>query len=99
MKEKRESRFMQTYLFDKRIRVSTGWRQCSAILAPDVWYYETIVFQEPEDSSAEFNDKILYMEDSSSHEAHAYKRHQEIVARIINGKPLEDPEEIEEEDQ
>lgn len=87
MSENKEHPLIQTYLRDLGYYVSTGYRQSSAMLAPDHWYYETMVWVWSEEKRE--TDKLVYMTDSTSLPALAYKNHSEIVRKLTSGEPLE----------
>lgn len=79
---------IQTYLRKKGFFVSTAYRESSAMLAPNLWYYETLVWAYV--NATKQTGKLLYSEDSGSGENTAYKSHARIVEKLSSGESLEE---------
>lgn len=87
MSEKTEYNLLQTYITDPGRFVSTAYRNWGISVAPDLWGYETLVFEWSRDEKE--TGKLLYSDDSGSRDTAAYERHANIVYRIITGQDLE----------
>lgn len=79
MEEPIEHNLLQTDLRQKGYYVSTGYRRSSAALAPDLWFYETLIWTAENGSRK----KLVYSEDSGSYTEDAYPRHIQIVDILI----------------
>ena len=90
MSEPFEHNLIQTYLTKPGRMISTMYRQCSAMLNPYSWYYETIVWEW--ERSTKERGAILHTEDSGSVADAAHRRHAELIRRIVAGEKLENEE-------
>ena len=65
-----------------RWNVSTAWRQSSAMVSPPPWYAETLVWTLKDGK----RDDLIHTTGGS----YSLQQHFEIVAKLFDGKPLED---------
>ena len=65
--------------------VSTAWRESSAVLASNTWYSETLVWTLKDGK----RDAIIHQDSFG----YSLKKHNEIVAKLFDGKPLENDDE------
>jgi hypothetical protein len=81
---KREHKLIQSYVRDKFF-ISTIYRQCSAPAAPDIWYYETIIWEW--DAKTKERGKMLEQQDSGSFSGKAFLNHIDLCEKY--NKPSE----------
>ena len=77
---RKEHNLLQTYLRKRGYLVSTGYRQCSAMGASDIWYYETLVWTWDEETRK--SDRLVWSTDAGSHPDKATKSHLETCAKL-----------------
>ena len=73
----KEHKLIQSYVIEKYF-ISTAYRRCSAVLAPNLWYYETIVWKW--DQETRKRGHILDSQDSGSYPEMALRMHCELCA-------------------
>jgi hypothetical protein len=78
--EKENYQLICSYIKNKYF-ISTVYRRCSAVLASDIWYFETIVWEW--DSKTRKRGEMLEMEDSGISEIRAIESHLEICKKYI----------------
>ena len=72
------------------MRVVTEYRQCSAILASDLYYNELSVWSIKEDGTYL---RCEFMESLPTRPSSAAMRHCEIVERLVSGREIEEIQE------
>ena len=89
MKERETEKCFQTYVYrddGTSYFVSTAYRQSSAMLNPDGWYYETFAWK-LKDGTTEREDGIIADNSGARFWERALMQHMEVVQHLqLNGK-------------
>jgi len=82
MREREQVKFLQSYIYTEKYGdffVSTCYRQSSAMLNPDAWYFETFAWKLDKDKK-----RTEWVADNSgsSYEEGAIKQHMEVCLQL-----------------
>lgn len=79
-----------TYIKTRGLVVTTLRRRSSSMLAPDITYYESIVWSYDPQDPKKTREMVFGPEDSGSWYGVALESHSELVEKCFSGKPFEE---------